>query len=410
MTTTDRPTRATYSQVLSEPRFRVLFGTRTLAIAADTLRTVALSTLVFSLTGSALLAAIAFGISFLPQVIGGAFLGALADRVRPRRVIVVAYTLEATAATILAVGRLPIAINLVVVALVACGTPVFAGAASRLVAEVLSGDAYVLGRSLWNMAASAAQLAGLAGGGLAVVSLGPRGALLVSAGCYLSSAVMLRLRLPDLLADTTPPSTAQISVLNQSWSGNTQLLKDPPVRVLLLAQCLPPAFMAGAESLVIPYAGSRDFPAASAGLLLVCLPIGMIIGNLAVSRLLSPALRERATTGLIALCGLSLLPVAFDPPPQALGALLVLGGAGFAYGLGIQRQFLDVTAEELRGQAFGLLQTCAMTLQGLGPLVFGALTEALPIRISITLAGVFTLVTAAMLQFRLPLHAGKIQR
>ena len=35
--------RATYRQVIAEPRFRLLFLTRSLAIGADTLRTVALS-------------------------------------------------------------------------------------------------------------------------------------------------------------------------------------------------------------------------------------------------------------------------------------------------------------------------------------------------------------------------------
>ena len=43
---------ATYRQVLAEPQFRLLFLTRSLAIGADTLRTVALSMLIFAATGS----------------------------------------------------------------------------------------------------------------------------------------------------------------------------------------------------------------------------------------------------------------------------------------------------------------------------------------------------------------------
>ena len=53
----------TYAGVLADTSYRVLFVTRTLAITADTLRIVALSVLVFAVTGSTLLAAVAYGIS-----------------------------------------------------------------------------------------------------------------------------------------------------------------------------------------------------------------------------------------------------------------------------------------------------------------------------------------------------------
>lgn len=57
--------RATYREVLAEPRFRLLFSTRTVAITADALRITTFSVLVFSATGSPLLSALAFGIGFI---------------------------------------------------------------------------------------------------------------------------------------------------------------------------------------------------------------------------------------------------------------------------------------------------------------------------------------------------------
>ncbi|MFB8036620.1 MFS transporter, partial [Streptomyces sp. NPDC056004] len=44
--------RATYREVLAEPRFRLLFSTRTVAVTADSLRITTFSVLVFSATGS----------------------------------------------------------------------------------------------------------------------------------------------------------------------------------------------------------------------------------------------------------------------------------------------------------------------------------------------------------------------
>jgi predicted MFS family arabinose efflux permease len=404
MTDTTSTTRAvTYRRVLANPRFRLLLGTRSLAVAADELRTVALSVLVFALTHSALLAALAYGISFLPQVVGGAFLGALSDRVRPRPVIVTAYTAECGVSLALASGRLPVSASLALVAGIACLTPVFAGASARVTAEVLTGEAYVTGRSLSNIAASAAQLIGLAGGGIAVAALGARGALLAASASHLVAAVAIRVRLPDLPAAARPPVQRSRSVLRQSWSGNRQLIADPAVRILLLAQWLPPAFISGAEGLIIPYAAARGFPASSPGLLLACLPVGMIAGNLAVTRLLRPARRERSTVPLVALCGLPLVAFAASPPPVAAAGLLMITGIGLAYGLGIQRRFFHAVPETVRGQAFGLLSTGLMTLQGVGPTVFGALAQAAPVGVAMALAGAATLLTALFLWARLPL-------
>ena len=167
--------------MFADPIFRVLFWSRSLSIGAGTLRILALSVLVFEATGSALLTAITFGIGFVPQVIGGTLFGALADRLAPRRLIVGGYLLECAVAAALALGHLPVGVSLALVAVVATLSPVFNGASNRLVAESLTGDAYVLGRSLSNVASAGAQLLGLAAGGVAVSQLGPARALLVTA-------------------------------------------------------------------------------------------------------------------------------------------------------------------------------------------------------------------------------------
>jgi predicted MFS family arabinose efflux permease len=187
--------RATYREVLADRRFRLLFVTRTLTVTADSLRIMTLSELVFATTGSPLLGALTFGVGFLPQLAGSLLLASLADRARPRRLVTAGYGLQCAAAAVMGVVHLPVAAILVVIAVVACLTPAFSGVTNRLIAETLTGDAYVLGRSLSNMSASAAQLLGLAGGGAAVELLGPRTALLLSAGAYLAAAVAVRLRL-----------------------------------------------------------------------------------------------------------------------------------------------------------------------------------------------------------------------
>lgn len=389
-------TRTTYSEVFAEPVFRILFTTRTLAIGADTLRIMALSVLVFASTGSTLLAAMTFGVGFVPQIVGGALFGALADRLPPRRLITAGYLLECVTAVVLAVFDLPVAASLGLVALVAACVPVFGGASSRLVAEVLTGDAYVLGRSLSTVVSAGAQLVGLAVGGLAVAALGPRHALLVSAGCHLVAALAVRLWLPNLAV----AARAAGSAVRQSWSVSAALLRDAAVRPLLLLQWLPPAFAVGAEALMVPYAAYRGYAPGSAGLLLACAPAGMLVADLVVGRFVRPPTRERLVGPLLVLQGACVAALAL-PVPLPVAATLMAGlGGGFAYSLGLQRRFLDALPTAHRGQAFGLLSTGLMTLQGLGPTAFGAVGEFGSMPVAFAGAGLLIVVVATVLRPR----------
>ncbi len=385
--------KTTYREVFAEPVFRVLFTTRTLAIAADTLRIVALSVLVFSTTGSTLLAAITFGIGFLPQIIGGTLLGSLSDRLPPRELITAGYLLEAATAAVLGAFVLPVGVSLGLVALIAAVTPVFGGASSRLVAEVLTGDAYVLGRSLSNVASAGAQLIGLGAGGLVVAALGARHALLVGAACHLAAAIGVRTLLPRLAA----VDQATGSAVRQSWSTTVSLVRDPVIRPLLLLQWLPPAFATGAEALVVPYVAYRNFPAGTVGLLMACVPAGMLAADLVVGRFLRPPTRERLVAPLILLLGLAILAMAAPVALIVVGILLALVGCSFAYSLGLQRRFLDVLPLDRRGQGFALVSTGLMTLQGLGPAAFGALGEFASIPAALIIGGVATIAVPLLL-------------
>jgi MFS family permease len=187
--------RARYRDVWAQPVFRVVFLSRSLGTTADTLRMLAMSVLIYAATGSALLAALTYGISFLPQLLGGSLLGALTDRAPPRALMTAGYIGEFVSAAVLGLARLPVWGALTLVAVVSCLTPVFTGVSSRVLSDRLTGDAYVLGRALSNSASSTSQLLGLGGGGVAVATLGPRHALLISAACHLIAALIVRLRL-----------------------------------------------------------------------------------------------------------------------------------------------------------------------------------------------------------------------
>ncbi|MFJ9505270.1 MFS transporter [Streptomyces anulatus] len=390
--------RATYREVLAEPRFRLLFSTRAVAITADALRITTFSVLVFSSTGSALLSAVAFGIGFIPQLFGSLLLGSLADRLPPRALITGGYALTCATALLLALVRMPVAASLGVVALVSLATPLFHGASSRLVAQSLEGDAYVLGRSLNNIAGAGAQLIGLALGGAAVAALGPRRALAVSAVLYLGCALAIRIRLPRLQPGEFggPPGSAggDGGAVRASLRGAGLLLRGRTVRRLMLAQWLPVALVAGAEGIIVAYAGERRFAPGWYAVLMGCLPVGMLVGDLLVGRFLRPPTRERLVVPLVALAGLPLIGFAAEPGVGVSSCLLLLSGLGYAYGLGLQRPFLDALPQDGQGQAFGLLGSGSMTLQGVGPVCLGAVAAVIGTGGAIALAGGAAVLTA----------------
>ncbi|GHJ46911.1 membrane protein [Catellatospora sp. TT07R-123] len=381
-------TRATYRDVLREPVFRTLFLTRTLGTAASSLRILALSVLVFDRTGSPILTALTFAIGFVPQVVGGTLLGAAADRIPPRPLIATGFLLDAAAAAALALlaATLPVGASLGLLAVAAVFAPVFNGASARLVAEALTGDAYVLGRSLSSVASGGAQLLGLAFGGAVVAAAGPRWALLTAAGTAVAAAVWVRLGLPALAARPTGRGSA----VHQSWHTTWQLLRDRPVRRLLLVQWLPPAFIAGAEALIVPYAADRGHGTGLAGVILACAPVGMVAGNVVYGRLVAPAARERLVAPVVVGLGAPLALLAAPVPAYAAMAVMLLAGAAFCYSLGVQRPFLDALSPDVRGQAFALQFTGLMTMQGVGPLVLGALAEQVSVGAAMAVAGAGT--------------------
>lgn len=398
-------TKATYGQVFAVTQFRAIFAGRLLGVMSDTLRSVALAVLVFSRTDSPLLTAMAMTIGFLPQAAGGLFLAAMADRFSPRTLITTGYALQCAVGLLLAFGHLPVAASLLLVAAAACLTPVTTGAAGRVLAEVLTGDTYVLGRSLSYLVAVSAQMVGMAAGGALVVWLGVDRTMLVTAGAHLLAAVISFLLLSrsevvraggSLVAGGS--LAAGGSIVRKTLQGNAALVAAPGVIKLIMVQCLPAAYLAAAGSLLIPYAAQRAFGPTQTGTLLAATSVGMLIGDVVVGRAFAPATRERLVLPLLLVMGTPAIALVLDLPYPAIAAVYALTGVGSAYLLGLQRRFLEAVPSDLQGQGFALLNTTTMTIQGIGPLIFGVCAEFLPVGLAIALTGVSSVITTLVLR------------
>ena len=389
--------RTTYRSVFAAGEFRVLFAGMTMYVLGFQFELLGLSVLIFAQTGSAFLTALAFSMGFAPQAVGGALFTALADRLPAR--VVIGTGLLTRAAPGLVIGlwpALPVPVMLVLVAAAATIAPVFTAAISGLLPDVLDGDRYVLGRSVFNLTGAGTQIAGLGVGGVVLAAVPVRWLLLAAGGALVIAAVITRLGL-RWRAARAPRARAR-GIVRATVAGNVELLRDRTVRGLLLAQWLPAWLVAGAESLIVPYNGSLGRPASAAAPLLAAMPAGMLLGDLLVGRFCAPGTRTRLAFPLAAAMGVPLLALVFRPPlPLACLALLACG-AGFAYQIGIQQAFLDSLPEGRRGQGFGLSTTGTMGGQGLTPALAGALAGAIGAAAAMAVAGAATALTALALR------------
>ena len=191
-----QPGRTTYRSVFAAGEFRVLFAGMTMYVLGFQFELLGLSVLVFAQTRSAFLTALAFSMGFAPQAIGGALFTALADRLPPR--LVIGTGLLTRAAPGLVIGlwpALPVPVMLALVAVAATIAPVFTAAISGLLPDVLDGDRYVLGRSVFNLTGAGTQIAGLGIGGVVLAAVPVRWLLLAAGGALVIAAVITRLGL-----------------------------------------------------------------------------------------------------------------------------------------------------------------------------------------------------------------------
>jgi predicted MFS family arabinose efflux permease len=280
-------------------------------------------------------------------------------------------------------------------------TPVVQAARTALLPDLLTGDAYVLGRSMFTVVSGGTQVLGAAVGGLLLATVGASGALWLTALTCLLSAALVRFGVRDHPArSVTRGGAVRGGAVRETWRVNRALLTDPVVRPLLLAQWLPGALMVGAEGVVVPYADGLG-RAPAAGVLLMAAAGGMLAGDLLVGRFLAPHRRESMTPWLALLLGVPLLGLIFRPGLTTAAALLALAAAGFSYHLGLARRFLDAVPEQWRGQSMGLLSTGTMTSQGLTMAAAGALAEVLAPGTVMALAGAASVLSTVLLWRRL---------
>jgi MFS family permease len=376
----------TYQEVFRVPEFTPLFVTVSVQIAASTVTGLALGTLVYADTGSALLSALSvFGSSFA-QVIGAATLLSAADRLPPRTTLAgldVAFALGTLA---LIIPGMPVWGMFVVIGVLGLVNSVGGGVRWGLLGEILPDQGYVLGRSVFNMSVGAMQITGFAVGGALVAVTSARQVLLIGAALYLLAALVARFG----LTRRAPRAVGRPSI-RETWRVNAELWSLPARRYVYLALWVPNGLIVGCEALFIPYAPN------SAGVLFLAGALGMLVGDTVTGRFVPARWRARLITPLRLLLAAPFLLFALPLPLPLAAITIAVATVGFSAGLLLQDRLVELTPPDIRGQALGLHSAGLLTMQAVGASIAGAVAERVPVATAMVLMAVLSVLVTLVL-------------
>ncbi|MFH8839393.1 MFS transporter [Streptomyces sp. NPDC017868] len=375
-----------YRALFRTPEFTPLFLTGAAHTAAQTVAGLGLATLVFRVTGSPFLSALALFGPSLAQLLGATTLLSAADRLPPRAALSGIALFFALGTAVLAIPALPTWAVFVILLAEGLAASLGGGVRYGLLNEVLPREEYLLGRSVTNMATGACQIGGFATGGLLVALLSPRGTVLAGAGLYLAAALVARLGL-----GARPPRAAGRPSVAETWRTNGRLLTVPARRRAYLALWVPNGLIVGCESLFVPYDPER------AGLLFACGALGMLAGDTAIGRFVPARLRERIRFPLQALLAAPFLLFALDPVLPLALLLVTVSAVGYGASLLHQEKLMTLVPEELSGHALGLHTSGMLALQGVSAALAGTLAQYTSPRTGMALLALASLMVTFLL-------------
>ncbi len=378
--------RATYRDVLGVREYRSLFAASVLSLLGDQLSKVALSLLVYQKTGSPLLTAMTYAVSFLPWVVGGPVLSAYADRFPRRSVLITCDLARAGLIGLLAIPGLPTGALIAVLFLATMLAPPSRSARAAALPDILAGDRYVLANGLDSIVRQLMQVVGFLLGGAIVAILSPRGGLIIDAVTFALSAAIIRAGVrhrPAPERDGPLPS-----IWRDALDGAGFVFHDRALRAYVLLFWVSAAFTYAPEGLAAPYARMLGGGPTAVGVFLAAAPIGVITGSIVLGRLCRPATRVRLLIPFALLSCVALVPVLLFQSMAVTVALLVLAGFGSSFAIVLNAMFVRAVPAAYRGRAIGVAVAGGYTAQGIATIVAGALAERLSLPTVVGLSGV----------------------
>jgi MFS family permease len=411
--------RATFGEVFGVAEYRAVFVATLLSWIGDYMARAAVMALVFVETGSMAATGAAFAVSYLPWLIGGPFLSAVAERYRYRGVMVACDLLRAGLVVGVALvagaglsnptgavrdGGVPGYIWLMVglLFLVALLAAPAQAARSAIMPLILPGDRVTLGLALNNSTGQFSQVVGFMIGALIAIT-NPILALLINAVAFTLSGLIIRLQVRDRLPAMRFEQRSNL--LREMAEGfqivfGSQVLRSIALMVFasMLFAIVPEGLAIGwAEQLAEGDPSQRGF---YQGLIMIANPVGNAIAALLIIRLLRPSLRRQLVRFFAVAAPLVLVPALVNPGIAGVVTMTLVSGLAIAGMFPILNGvFVQALRHGYRARAFGIMATGVQVIQGAAVLVTGVLVQVAGRENLHIVVGLWSLTGVALMVF-----------
>ncbi|HET6662801.1 MAG TPA: MFS transporter [Acidimicrobiales bacterium] len=370
--------------------FRLFFWGQLVSQAGTWMQSVAITWLVFDLTGSGVALGLVTAAEFLPILVLGAWAGVIADRVDRHRLmlctqsafLILAATLSAlTLSDHITVGAL-FGLSLVFGIINAFDNPSRRALVVELVPEPDVPNAVGLNSALM----TGSRVVGPALAGLLIAGPGAGVCFVVNAVTYV--AVIAALLRMDRSLFRSSPRVAKAK--GQLREGLRYLWRTPELRLPIILTAVV-GTMAFNYQVTLPLLAERTFhgTASTFTLLFATLSLGSVVGALVVARRTSVGLRFLVRSGVgLALATLAL--AAAPTLPLAFVATLALGYCNVLMISGANTVVQLRAAPPMRGRVLALLTVVFLGSTPIGSPIIGAVSELTDVRVALALGGLAT--------------------
>jgi MFS family permease len=407
MTSQVPPRPGAFSQTvraLGSRNFRLFYSGQAVSLVGTWIQQIAMSWLVYRLTGSAFMLGIVGFVGQIPGVFITPFGGVAADRWNRHRLVIFTQTCAMLQAFALAALTLSGAVRvwhiLVLSAFVGIVNGLDVPARQSLLGELVErkediGNAIALNSTTFN----AARLVGPAVAGFLIALVG-------EGVCFLLNGISFFAVLAALLAMRFPRRPARAPgarVLAQLGEGVRYALGFPPMRAVLLFLALV-SFIAQPYMVLMPVVATRVLhgDAHTLGTLMAATGLGALAGAIYLASRSTVVGLGRALLAGAFLFGGALVGFGFSRSIWLSFPLLALAGVGMMVHTAASNTILQtIAADGMRGRIISLYSLAFQGTAPLGSLYAGSLAARAGAPVTIVIGGVVTLVASLYFATRL---------
>lgn len=399
----DRP--VTFRDVFAVSEYRAVWFALVASWIGDYLARAAVVVLVYQQTESVTLSAAAFAVSYVPWLLFGTVLSALAERHAYRGVMVVCDLARMAMIAVLAIPGVPWPLVMAVMFVVTLGGVPIQAARSALMPLLMDRGRLAVAMAANATTVQAAQVGGYLAGATLAAAVDPQLAIGFVAVLFATSALLIRVGVVP--RPPAVPEEQRGALLRETAAGFRLVFGDRVLRSIALMVFAMAAFAIVPEGLAAGWAAHDAHDSATRGidqgLIMAAGPVGFVIGGLAIGRLVSQETRHRLIGPFAVLAPLVLVPALTAPPVPVVVLLTMLSGVAQG-GLmpTLNTQFVLTLPHGYRARAFGVMQQGLQVCQGGAVLITGVLAEHSSVPLVVGLWSVAGVISMMLLAGRWP--------